>query len=113
MARRYRVTPDSELGQAMITATACPACQAPLGVPCTDQAGQPAEIVHDARGDLYDDGLLRAIEELANVAARATEERDQLIVRAVEAGLSTRVIGAAASITHTSVQYIARREQQT
>lgn len=110
MARRYQVTADSELGRDMIAATACPACQTSLGLPCTDQLGEPLAVVHDARGDVYDDGLLAAIEEMASMAARATQERDQLIVRAVEAGVSTRQIGAAASMTHTSVQYIARRE---
>ena len=113
MARRYQVTADSDLGREMIAATACPACQAPLGLPCTDQVGEQLATIHEARGDAYDDGLLAAIEAMANAAARATQERDQLIVRAVEAGLSSRQIGAAASITHTSVQYIARRDAES
>lgn len=112
MARRYQVTADSELGREIIASTACPTCQAPLGLPCVDPSGDPDTLVHDARGDLYDDGLLRTIEQMAAVAARATQERDQLIAQAVEAGLSTRQIGAAAAITHTSVQYIARREAE-
>ena len=110
---RGRVNANSILGVEIINATACPACQVPLGLPCVDQLGEPDPLIHDARRGLYDDGLLAAITEMAGVAARATAERDQLIARAVDAGLSTRVIGAAASITHTSVQYIARREQQT
>lgn len=110
MVRRYQVTADSELGREMIAAVACPACQAALGLPCTDQLGEQLATVHDARGDAFDDGLLAAIEEMAAVAARATQERDQLIVRAVEAGLSTRQVGAAAGIAHTAVQYIARRD---
>ena len=106
---RGRGDADSILGREMIAATACPACQAPLGLPCIDQLGEPDPSSTTPAAMLYDDGLLAAIAEMAGVAARATAERDQLIVRAVEAGLSTRQIGAAAAITHTSVQYIARR----
>lgn len=109
MARRYQVTAESELGQQMIAAVACPTCHAALGLGCVDEEGRADDIVHEARGELYDDGLLRAVEEMAGVAARATQERDHLIVRAVEAGLSTRQVGAAAGIAHTAVQYIARR----
>lgn len=113
MARRYEVAAESELGRAMIDAAACPTCQAELGLPCADQEGHPIDVVHEARADVYDDGLLLAIEEMAAVAARATQERDQLVVRAVEAGLSTRQVGAAAGMTHTAVQYIARRASST
>ena len=107
--RRYRITVESDLGRALIEATSCPDCGAELGLPCVDLAGEPLEVVHDARADAYDDGLLTAIEAMAGIAQRATEERDQLIVRAVEAGLSTRQVGAAAGMTHTAVQYIVRR----
>lgn len=109
MPRRYEVTAESDLGQSIVEAATCPACQAELGLPCVDEDGRPLGVIHDARADVYDDGLLVAIEEMAGVAARATEERDQLVVRAVEAGISTRQVGAAAGMTHTAVQYIARR----
>lgn len=109
MARRYQITSDSELGRAVIESASCPTCQAELGIDCIDDDGRPADVIHDARADVYDDGLLAAIEEMAAMAARATEERDALIVRAVEAGLSTRQVGAAADLAHTAVQYIVRR----
>lgn len=111
VARRDLLRAESELGRTVIDATACPACQAPLGVACIDPLGQADPVVHDARRDVYLEGLLVAVAEMAGIAANATSERDRLIVAAVEAGATTRQIGDAAGITHTSVQYIARRDR--
>jgi hypothetical protein len=110
VARRDLLPADSELGRTVIDAATCPACQAPLGLPCLDPLGEPNSVVHDARRDSYLEGLLVAIAEMAAIAANATTERDRLIVAAVAAGATTRQIGDAAGITHTSVQYIARRD---
>lgn len=110
VARRDLLTAESELGRTVIDATACPSCQAPLGLPCLDPLGQPDPVVHDARRDVYIEGLLIAVGEMTAIATNATVERDRLIVAAVAAGATTREIGDAARMTHTSVQYIARRD---